>query len=445
MDKATVQVNAPDVINLTSDAGDNITLSSTAMIVLPSAGSGADTALSISTDPNNSLKLGTDNKLLVDISDVQSEVASHTQAIEQLQGLPVVDLAPLDARVTTLESDITGINQAQAAQDTAISAKAAQSSLDATNKIVADNYTALDGAIAQKTSINDAVSSAFDTWSSTKISNEIVKAFQAVIGGAGVDSDTLKELADKITALAQADNGLLSLVVAQAFTIAQQAQGRANLGLGALATQNTVSIAQGGTGATTLAGAQNTLGITDNKVLNPIKIGAKWYQAGLRYTSEYPRSYNPTTMTALNGYQMWVPFIALDDATIDSLEIQCTAAVASSMVQLGLYSSDANNDLSDAIFISDAISCATTGAKTAPCNIAIQKGKVYWLSSLVIGTPAFYRSYSDSSQSIKGSTTAGTPNTIGYAVANMTTMPVTPPTNKVDRNGAVPRVAFTVL
>ena len=149
--------------------------------------------------------------------------------------------------------------------------------------------------------------------------------------------------------------------------------------------------------------------------------------------------------SALNGYQMWVPFIALENATIDNLEIVCTTAAASSTVQLGLYSSDANNDLSDAIFISGAISCATTGAKTAPCNVAIQKGKVYWLSSLVIGSPAFYRNYSDSLQSIKGSPTAGTPNIIGYAIANMTTMPITPPSNKVDRNGIVPRVAFSVL
>ena len=185
--------------------------------------------------------------------------------------------------------------------------------------------------------------------------------------------------------------------------------------------------------------------IKNNSILTPIKIGAKWYQTGLRYSAEYPRGYNPATMVALNGYQMWVPFIALENATIDNLEIVCTTAVASSTVQLGLYSSDANNDLSDAIFISGAISCATTGAKTAPCNVAIQKGKVYWLSSLVIGSPAFYRSYSDSVQSIKGSTTAGTPCTIGYAIANMTTMPVTPPANKVDRNGAVPRVAFSVL
>ena len=237
----------------------------------------------------------------------------------------------------------------------------------------------------------------------------------------------------------------LRIDVAQGLNATQQAQGRANLGLGTLATQNTVSIAQGGTGVTTLTDAQNTLGITDSKVLNPIKIGAKWYQAGLRYASEYPRPYNPTTTTALNGYQMWIPFVALEDATINSLEIQCTTAVASSTVQLGLYASDDYNDLANALFISNAISCATTGIKSAPCNVAIQKGKVYWLSSLVIGTPAFYRINSESSQSIKGSTTAGTPNTIGYAIANMTTMPVTPPANKVDRNSAIPRVAFSVL
>ena len=185
--------------------------------------------------------------------------------------------------------------------------------------------------------------------------------------------------------------------------------------------------------------------IKNNSVLNPVKIGSKWYQTGLRYSAEYPRDYNPATMAALNGYQMWVPFVALETATINNLEVQCTTAVASSTVQLGLYSSGANNDLSDAIFISNAISCATTGAKIAPCNIAIQKGKVYWLSSLVIGTPSFNRSYSDSLQAIKGAVNAGQANIIGYAIANMTTMPVTPPTNKVDRNGAVPRVAFSTL
>ena len=66
MDKVTVQVNAPDVINLTSDAGDKITLSSTAVIVLP--GASGDTSNLISADQNNALELGTDNKLLVNDS-----------------------------------------------------------------------------------------------------------------------------------------------------------------------------------------------------------------------------------------------------------------------------------------------------------------------------------------------------------------------------------------
>ena len=185
--------------------------------------------------------------------------------------------------------------------------------------------------------------------------------------------------------------------------------------------------------------------IKNNSVLNPIKIGAKWYQSGLYHGADYPKAYNPTTMTALNQYQFWVPFVALEDAVINSLAIQCTGASAGSTVTLGIYTSDSNNDLANALFISDAISCATTGLKSAPCNVTITKGNVYWLSSLTIGTPQFYRNYSDDLQSIKGGTSAGQPNVIGYAVANMTTMSTTPPTNKVDRNNAVPRVAFTVI
>ena len=94
----------------------------------------------------------------------------------------------------------------------------------------------------------------------------------------------------------------LRIDIEQGLNATQQSQGRVNLGLGTLATQNTVSIEQGGTGVTTLTDAQNTLGITDNKVLNPIKIGEKWYQSGLKYSAEYPRAYNPSTMTAGNGY-----------------------------------------------------------------------------------------------------------------------------------------------
>ena len=63
MDRVTVQVTAPDVINLTSEAGDKITLSSAAMIVMPEASEDAPNF--ISSDPNNDLKVGRDNKLKV--------------------------------------------------------------------------------------------------------------------------------------------------------------------------------------------------------------------------------------------------------------------------------------------------------------------------------------------------------------------------------------------
>ena len=67
------------------------------------------------------------------------------------------------------------------------------------------------------------------TWSSTKISTEITKAINNLINGADVSSDTLKELADKITALTQADNGLVSAKVSQSFTASEKLQARNNI------------------------------------------------------------------------------------------------------------------------------------------------------------------------------------------------------------------------
>lgn len=81
-------------------------------------------------------------------------------------------------------------------------------------------------------SINDLVTATDSTWSSTKIQSQINAAITALINGAGTDSDTLQELADQITALAQADNGLLSFSVAQSLDAAEQLQGCTNLGIG---------------------------------------------------------------------------------------------------------------------------------------------------------------------------------------------------------------------
>ena len=78
-------------------------------------------------------------------------------------------------------------------------------------------------------SISDGTTTTTNTWSSTKISTEITKAINNLINGADVSSDTLKELADKITALAQADNGLVSAKVSQSFTAPEKLQARNNI------------------------------------------------------------------------------------------------------------------------------------------------------------------------------------------------------------------------
>ena len=83
--------------------------------------------------------------------------------------------------------------------------------------------------IDNKTSINDSQTTTANTWSATKISNEITTAITNLINGADVSSDTLKKLADKITALAQADNGLVSASQSQAFNEQQKAQARTNI------------------------------------------------------------------------------------------------------------------------------------------------------------------------------------------------------------------------
>ena len=83
--------------------------------------------------------------------------------------------------------------------------------------------------IDTKTSINDSQNTTVNTWSATKISNEITTAITNLINGTDASSDTLKELADKIAALAQADNGLVSANQLQAFTEQQKAQARSNI------------------------------------------------------------------------------------------------------------------------------------------------------------------------------------------------------------------------
>ena len=187
---------------------------------------------------------------------------------------------------------------------------------------------------------------------------------------------------------------------------------------------------------------------SDISVLLPRKIGAsqRWYQSGLRHGADYPHPYVQERTAALNGVQYFVPFTALEDATITALEIQCTTGGANSTVRLGIYASDSNNDVAAPLFTSTPLSCSTTGAKNAPCNVQIEKGKVYWLSSLSIdpnsGSPVFHLNGTDSLFPIKGTTTALQTTVVGYYTGNNKSMAQSAPTNKVDLVDTVPRVLF---
>ena len=87
----------------------------------------------------------------------------------------------------------------------------------------------INASISSRPSISDTTTTTTNTWSATKISAEITKAINNLINGADASSDTLKELADKITGLAQADNGLVSTKVAQSFTAPEKLQARNNI------------------------------------------------------------------------------------------------------------------------------------------------------------------------------------------------------------------------
>ena len=199
------------------------------------------------------------------------------------------------------------------------------------------------------------------------------------------------------------------------------------------------------------SGGSGSIGNSDTSdisVLLPRKIGAsqRWYQSGLRHGADYPHLYVQERTVAFNGGQYFVPFTALEDATITALEIQCTTAQANATVSLGIYASDSNNDVADPLFTSKPISCSTTGAKNAPCNVQIEKGKVYWLSSLSINPTSsllfFHRNGTDSLVPIKGTTTALQATVIGYYTENNKSMAQSAPTNKVDLVDTVPRVLF---
>ena len=125
------------------------------------------------------------------------------------------------AQITTLLKQVDTILKGNQGDLTKLSTADKTSLVNALNE--------LKTSIDNKTSINDSQATTANTWSATKISNEITKAINTLINGADSSSDDFKEVTDKIAALMQADNGLVSTSQAQAFTAAQKLQARSNI------------------------------------------------------------------------------------------------------------------------------------------------------------------------------------------------------------------------
>ena len=93
--------------------------------------------------------------------------------------------------------------------------------------------------IANTTNIDDAGTSSSATWSSDKINTSINEAISALVNGADTTLDTLKELADALdndagfaSAVATQMGNRVRVDAPQTFTVDEQAQGCANLGIG---------------------------------------------------------------------------------------------------------------------------------------------------------------------------------------------------------------------
>lgn len=466
----------------------------------------------ISTDPNNDLKLGSDDKLLVDNSDIKQQIANKADS---------ADLALINESLSQKanQSDLGKVKTLAQVNNLNISLKADQVDLDATNAQVTEHTQSL-LTKADKSALEQLVQLVDTKADQNYVINEIAR----ITGNAPAALDTLSEIAaqlgkdeNQLQTLLDAVGNRLRFDTPQSLDSAQQQTARDNINAeqkgvakslvdaitpssigAATAAQGTkadTAIQSGDLAPVALTGLFSSLGginklfdviysayiigsnlaikstdtlgqmlgklqaqisanatavadnatrIANNAVLLPQKIGAaqKWYQSGLRHGADYPYPYAGSTLTASSGYQYFVPFTALEDATIMALEIYCATAQSNATVSLGLYASDSSNDLSNPLFTSNPIDCSAVGAKNAPCNVQIIKGKVYWLSSMIIGTPAFFRNATDSLMPIKGTTTSNQSAVIGYYTTGNTSMAQSAPTNKVDLVSPVPRVMF---
>ncbi len=143
--------------------------------------------------------------------------------------------------MATQQERITALAQAVAADIKRLTTNqgtlTALTTADKTSLVNAINE--LKTSIANTTDINDTSTSTSATWSSNKINASINNAVSALVNGAGTTLDTLKELSGALgndanfsATIATQMGKRVRVDAPQTFTVAEQAQGCANLGIG---------------------------------------------------------------------------------------------------------------------------------------------------------------------------------------------------------------------
>ena len=143
--------------------------------------------------------------------------------------------------MATQQERITALAQAIASDIKTLTAnQGSLTALTTTNKTsLVAALNELKTAIANATNINDSATNTSATWSSQKINTAINSAVSALVDGASTTLDTLKELADALgndanfaTTIATQMGKRVRVDATQTFTVEEQAQGCANLGIG---------------------------------------------------------------------------------------------------------------------------------------------------------------------------------------------------------------------
>lgn len=157
-----------------------------------------------------------------------SEVKTATTTLQNTLNGYSTELSGVKTQQATNTGDLTTL-------------KSSVSTLQSNLSTLQNEVDAIEGVLETQSEIDDSKASSVTTYSSTKVESVVASAKQAVknelLGGAGTAFDTLKELADLISANGSSIETLQSLAAghvkfdgAQTLTDTQKTQARNNIG-----------------------------------------------------------------------------------------------------------------------------------------------------------------------------------------------------------------------